>query len=366
MTGFDLPSGHLDLDFHSDWPLEDFLALGIRQNPRRGFLFVSKVLGKHLAVRPSIMAKTHADLAAMLPNHLARPLVCIGMAETATALGQGVFEAYAIQAEADQLLFLTTTRYPLAGIEKISFEEVHSHAPTHFLHLPPETVRLSLFSEAKTLLLVDDEISTGQTLRALALACQALMPRLEQVIILTLADFLGDSRQSRLANMPVPSRILALASGGFAFSQQSEWTAVLPKANGSGQHHAPPSSARIGALAEEDYQRVEQKLGDFWDKKQPLLILGSGEFQFLPFALAYTLEQRGFDVLYAASTRSPILNFGPIHQRIEFNDNYGEETPNYLYNLLDHYQRRIVMCFETPMLTPEMVPDGYGIEAMIL
>jgi Phosphoribosyl transferase/TRSP domain C terminus to PRTase_2 len=304
-----------------------------------------------LAVRPSVMAKTHLALAALLPHDLARPLVCIGMAETATALGQGVFEAFAAQAESAGLLFLTTTRYPLAGIEKISFEEVHSHAPTHFLHLPPDQIRREQFTEAKTLVLIDDEVSTGQTLRALANTCQALMPRLEQVILLTLADFLGENRQPLLASMPNASRIAALASGGFDFYPQPEWTAVLPKSGGNGQHHAPPSSARLGALPEEEYQRVEQQLANFWDKSQPL---------------AYALEQSGFDVLYAASTRSPILSFGPIHQRVEFLDNYGEQTPNYLYNLLDHYQRRIIMCFETVMLEPEMLPGGYGIETMML
>ena len=51
MPAYSLPYGtlHLDID-HADLPPDDLFALGARDNPRRAFLFVSKVLGKHIPV----------------------------------------------------------------------------------------------------------------------------------------------------------------------------------------------------------------------------------------------------------------------------------------------------------------------------
>ena len=52
MSAYSLPYGtlHLDID-HADLPPDDLFALGARDNPRRAFLFVSKVLGKHIRCR---------------------------------------------------------------------------------------------------------------------------------------------------------------------------------------------------------------------------------------------------------------------------------------------------------------------------
>src|SRR3546814_15177903 len=41
-----------------------------RRNPKRAFLFVSKVLGRHVPVRPSIMNASFHSLAAQIPEDL--------------------------------------------------------------------------------------------------------------------------------------------------------------------------------------------------------------------------------------------------------------------------------------------------------
>ena len=51
MTDYDLPNGRLTLTINrADLPPDELFALGARANPRRAFLFVSKVLGKHSPV----------------------------------------------------------------------------------------------------------------------------------------------------------------------------------------------------------------------------------------------------------------------------------------------------------------------------
>lgn len=42
---------------HPEWKLDDLLSFAERINPKRAFLFVSKVLGKHIPVAPSVMQK---------------------------------------------------------------------------------------------------------------------------------------------------------------------------------------------------------------------------------------------------------------------------------------------------------------------
>jgi len=93
-----IQAGRLKLTVrHEDLPVERCLTYATRQNPRRLYLFVSKVLGKHWPVRPSVMRDIHARLAAKIAA-LPGPLLVMGMAETATALGRGVAEEAAARA----------------------------------------------------------------------------------------------------------------------------------------------------------------------------------------------------------------------------------------------------------------------------
>ena len=105
-----IQAGCLTLTLHREhWPLEECLTVATRQNPRRLYLFVSKVLGKHWPVRPSVMRAVHRQLAAMIAD-LPGPLLVIGMAETATALGRGVAEEVTTLVGCDDVLYWQSTR----------------------------------------------------------------------------------------------------------------------------------------------------------------------------------------------------------------------------------------------------------------
>src|SRR5258707_14807308 len=87
-----LRCGTLTLDVEeAELPLEELCGFGTRRNRKRGFLFISKVLGKHIPVRPSRMQDIHRRMARKIVD-VPGPVVVIALAETATALGQGVFE----------------------------------------------------------------------------------------------------------------------------------------------------------------------------------------------------------------------------------------------------------------------------------
>ena len=85
----ELSTGTLDLFVDGDTDVDAFCDVAARANPRRGFLIVSRVLGRHLPARPADMRATMDGLAGRVGSDLPGPIVFLGMAETATALGQG-------------------------------------------------------------------------------------------------------------------------------------------------------------------------------------------------------------------------------------------------------------------------------------
>ena len=89
-----LSRGVLDLTYQADdFTLDELLDFAERINPKRAFLFVSKVLGRHIPVAPSRMRQAFSMLSDKLPNDLTEPVLVIGMAETAVGLSAGVHQS---------------------------------------------------------------------------------------------------------------------------------------------------------------------------------------------------------------------------------------------------------------------------------
>jgi Phosphoribosyl transferase/TRSP domain C terminus to PRTase_2 len=345
MRSLSLPSGVLSIQTRQDQDLlfDQLVLVGMRQNPKRGFLLISRILGKHLPVRPSLMLESYWQLAAQIPASRV-VTTFIAMAETATALGQGVFEAYA-ESNPGNLRFISSTRYSL-DFPRLTFEETHSHAPSHFIHLTPENQ--VHFASSKRLVLIDDEISTGQTLLRLARAFAKLAPNLTEIYLVSLTDFLGGSRETLLAEFPVRTFSIALLHAGLQFEPDLNWKVDLPSSLVPTPHVAPYSDARVGCQPQGFVRPDIQALAtEITARASAVQVLGTGEFQFEPFLLALALEKLGVNVYFRATTRSPILEYGVINERFEFLDNYGEGVKNYLYNGSAFKDLPIVACAET-------------------
>lgn len=341
---------------HEDLPIEHCLSYATRQNPRRFYLFVSKVLGKHWPVRPSIMHEIHVRLAAKIA-HLPGPVLVIGMAETATALGRGVAEEAAKHTERDDILYLQTTRHRLSRPLAFSFDESHSHAPDHVVYLPGPELQ-SLFRAARSLVLVDDEISTGRTLAELAGAYVRLNPRLERIALVSIVNWLDDPRRQELKqSLARPVSFPALVEGTFQFEPDPEF---LPPNLPMIDTDPHPEHDRIavdpalsGVLA--GRWRLATDPGFSWGTgrnhppDRPLALIGTGEYAYTPFRLALALEEAGYDVHFQSTTRSPILMGDAIASRCEFPDHCGDGIPNYLYNL--DPGRLPVILYEHPALS---------------
>ncbi|NJN47834.1 MAG: hypothetical protein HC808_16680 [Candidatus Competibacteraceae bacterium] len=70
------------------------------------------------------------------------------------------------------------------------------------------------------------------------------------------------------------------------------------------------------------------------------------------------MEQRGHDVLFQSTTRSPILEGEAIRHKLVFTDEHNEGIVNYIYNL--PRDRQVIAAYEHPDMAanhrfPELV-----------
>ncbi|HYI48600.1 MAG TPA: phosphoribosyltransferase domain-containing protein [Allosphingosinicella sp.] len=342
-----LPGGTLHLDIaRSLRPLDELCAFAVRRSARRSFLIVSKVLGRHLPARPSVMRAAARDLAALVPADPPGPMLVVGLAETAVCLGQSVHEELVRLGR--EAAFVHSTRqagdHPLLG----RFDEPHSHAASHLIYRP----RGVDLGAVRSLVLVDDEVSTGTTLANLSAALVAVLPGVERIALASLTDWSGGT--GWLSRLPRPARSVSLLAGSL------RWQAGPAPAE---SEPAPPAAHAFGTMPAPDFGRLGAA-GPFAQPDPPplapgtpLRIVGTGEFTYPPFLLAERLEQEGHDVVVQAASRSPVKIGGPIASALCFRDNYGAGVPNYLYNAAGGDGRRTIVCHETPpgSVDPELI-----------
>lgn len=366
VLAIELASGTLDLTVErAEIPIEQLCGFAARRSRKRGFVFVSKVLGKHYPVRPSMMDRVHALLAARIED-VDGPAVIMGLAETATGLGHGIYEHWLRRTRRDDLLFVQSTRYGLRRPLAMRFQESHSHATEHLLYTPEGPHNAQLFANARTLVVIDDELSTGQTLINLASAYRMINPGLREVCVVSITDWLHERRRELVAEqIGVPVRFHSLLAGSFTFEPNAAFDpGLIPSVDGNGGFKdlwLPTNHGRLGLRGELALDVESTARGLELEAGARLLILGSGEFLHPPFLLARHLEEQGWDVHYQSSTRSPLLVDHDIQSVLEFVDNYHDGIPNFLYNVTEGQYDRIVPCYETwPLPTEHSLPEIVG------
>ena len=387
-----LPRGTLDLTYQTNaataksnsgknesYQLEDLLGFAQRINPKRAFLFVSKVLGRHIPVAPSTMRSAFTDLANLVPEGLPEPILVIGMAETAVGLSAGVHQA--LQTRYPKALLLNSTRHAQHDENSIdtlltTFSEDHSHASQHLIYQSVDTVTQEQLLTSKTLIMVDDEASTGNTCVNVVTALRnAGLSQLEQVHLTTLVDWsLGqadsdDTIAKRLPNIdfhrhhllsgawkwtdaPNPEPITmpsvdTTAAGNQALGNTGNWGRfpTLSSTDGFASYLASFQTAFTHFSNQKDFNEALLP--------ERILVLGSNEFVWLPFLLAEWLEKNTrldsthHKVNFSALTRSPIALGGAITTMLSFGDNYGLGMTNFAYNVDPNEWDLIVLCVET-------------------
>ena len=316
-----------------------------RRNPKRAFLFVSRVLGRHIPARPSLMADSFNALAAQIPADLPGPVLVIGMAETAVGLGGGVHRA--LSQTRDDSVYLVSTRHPTGSELFARFEEEHSHASSHLLHLPQDPKTRELMLTARSLVLVDDEASTGNTFINLSNAlAEAGLSNIERLVTVTLTDWSQDAVRKELGQHVTS---VSLLDGRYTFDEDP--TADLPEmpevgsvAQGDWPLDANRDWGRMGVREHLDTLATDLEV----TPGERILVVGTSEFVWRPFLLAERLEKAGADVHFSSTSRSPIALGHAIDHALSFSDNYGLGIPNFLYNVAPGQFDRVLICSETP------------------
>jgi len=321
-----LAAGRLDISVtKAERPLDDLLAFASRVNEKRGFLFVSKILGKHWPVKPSQMRASYSELADFIGAGSSTYVV--GLAETATGLGAGVADSLS-RIQTSPVFYQHTTRCQMDRPLWLSLDEAHSHAVDHLFYQPQDEL-LEAIEKVGRLVLVDDEISTGRTLKLLA---ERLLPKLaavKEVVIVALVSWLDEETRLSFDQFPVPVRFVTLLDGSFEFHPDSEYQATLP---------AEVDRELSTSVVRDDLGRLGLKmpyrgaLPQCQQEDKPLTVVGDGEHLYLPFLLAEAEEQRGRDVVFQSTTRSPIALGTAIESKLSFPVD-ARAVRHYLYNV---------------------------------
>ena len=343
MVEIELQRGVLSLqpNDNSHWKWQDLLGFAERINPKRAFLFVSKVLGRHIPVSPHIMRHAFTDLAKLVPGDLPEPVLVIGMAETAVGLGAGVHQV--LQQRYPEAIYVTTTRHPVHGAPLLArFLEEHSHAQDQLLYGSPDAELQQQILNSKSIVLVDDEASTGKTFVNLIHALQqAGLNQISHVVTATLADW---SSGIHIADLNCQS--VALMTGKWQWRDAEHPIQInMPKVDtvafGAFDTLAQPTWGRLPIQDSGAHIRLAVQ------PDERILILGSGEYVWSSFLLAEYLQQQGADVKFSAITRSPIAVGHAIQSALAFSDNYGLGIQNFVYNINPQHYDRVLITVET-------------------
>lgn len=341
-----IPGGRLHLWMECETiPLPEALGFAARRNPRRRFLFVSRLLGRHLPARPAQIRGAAAALAAQIQGaDLASPILFIGMAETATTLGQAVYREWIHMG--GRGLYLDTTRRRTGAPVAFEFNEAHSHAPGHLVHLPgagddPEGV----FHRARSLVIVDDEVTTGLTAAQLLAAYETWLGRPVGGHLAVLVHW----RDPTAPNPPL--QVHSLLAGRFEYEQSTgEMDLQVPPAPDILREVLAPRGTRHGVVSPGKRPPVVVRPGS-------TLVIGGGEHGFIPLQVAEALEAAGGEAYVQATTRSPVLPGGAIGHVRAFPAISGEGYTEYLYNVPgDHQYDRVLLCREDRSPLPEDHP----------
>lgn len=208
---------------------EELFGVAERINPKRKYLFVSKVLGRHIPVEidDPAMNLAYKSLAAGLEQSFHQQqmserdkILFISMAETATQMGLQIAEQ---MSENWNINIMHSTRSP--NVDSITdpvfctFDEGHSHATQHYLHTPAT-------KECHTLVLIDDEFSTGNMLYNAVKNLIKAGLTFKHLITVSILDWRSNHGKLKqlatdLLGYNVTEKAICLYAGTFGFDEKS-------------------------------------------------------------------------------------------------------------------------------------------------
>lgn len=319
------------------------------RNAKRAYLLVNPLQAKHMPVSPTEALAMMRTLGAGLRQEFPGARLVLGFAETATALGAAVASRLG-----PDCAFLTTTREAGEGPGWVRFLEEHSHAAEQKLWGGDLD---ALLQETDTVLFVDDEISTGKTLRNMVAQLTRRWPALGEktLVAASLLNRVTPEQEEALVDAGITCRCLVRLPQEDHTAQVADWTVTeappaVPQNLSFRQETLPGEglldprkTLRIGAYDRSCQAVAEAMLSHTLGPVETLgktLVLGTEECMYPALRLGERLERLGAEVYCHATTRSPIglcdAPGYPIRSGWKLPSFYEEERTTYVYNLKEY------------------------------
>lgn len=319
------------------------------RNAKRAYLLVNPLQAKHMPVSPTEALTMMRTLGEGLRQEFPGARLVLGFAETATALGAAVASRLG-----PDCAFLTTTREAGEGPGWVRFLEEHSHAAEQKLWGGDLD---ALLQKTDTVLFVDDEISTGKTLRNMVAQLTRRWPALGEktLVAASLLNRVTPEQEEALVDAGITCRCLVRLPQEDHTAQVADWTVTeappaVPQNLSFRQETLPGEglldprkTLRIGAYDSSCQAVAEAMLSCALGPVETLgktLVLGTEECMYPALRLGERLERLGAEVCCHATTRSPIglcdAPGYPIRSGWKLPSFYEEERTTYVYNLREY------------------------------
>lgn len=360
----------------------DWFVVGKRINKKRSFLFISKRLGKHLENNSSKILHGAMLLSRRLNEVFVKAddnfdwelgeeqfvnkyfndfynnknkMVFIGFAETATGIGQSVFDRF------DNSLYFHTTREDVEGEKSLlNFEEEHSHATSHRCY-----VEEGYLKNDYPVVLVDDEVSTGNTSLNIIKDIHSKFPRKEYVVV-SILNWMNDDELEGYKKFEkennVKIHLVYLFKGKIDRTYQENLgenkifdTTIDVKNNVKVSildnfirvsDKYIKETGRFGMTSKEQHDWKIELKNIVKNEGKETLVIGNGELMYIPIVYSYLLG----DKKVKTTTRSPIFanneESNVIKTAYKFDSLDGDSVPYYIYNLSEKIYDKYVLMLE--------------------
>lgn len=310
-------------------------------NPKRSYLVVNRLQGKHIPVEPQRAFALFDALADQVKSAFGQEaLLLAGFAETATAIGARL----AVRLGA---AYIQTTREQIPGAEYLLFLESHSHAAEQRL---VKNGLEEILCGVSRVVFVEDEVTTGNTILHIVDILEKEYPGMVKFAVASLLNGMDVEAEEQYRSRQIDILYLvktdhrsyaktAALYAGDGWYQPADCTACQPEERHTLHAYLNARKCVLGAAyakACESLWTQVKAIAETGGGKR-ILVLGTEEFMYPALYVADCLERCGNTVKCHATTRSPIAVSSeedyPVHCRYELESLYEKGRRTFVYDL---------------------------------
>lgn len=338
------------------YSIDELVRVARRDNNRiRPYLYVNPKQGKHIPTDPKDFMSICKSLASKVNiQYPTDRLYVIGFAETATGIASGVSRFL------DNVVYYqNTTREKKEDAEYLHFTESHSHATDQMLRSTEIEERIKSIDR---ILIIDDEVTTGNTIQKLVNTIRCKYNTKNQFTIVSVLNSMPNERIKALGKEGIDC--IFLLDLPYEYKKDQIKEIVFDDNNNTVAYSDEDNTidtivfdsvvnvrfiSDFKSYDSETAKFTEYMIGFLKDRHyNNALVLGTEEFMYPTCYFGEELLKRGIvdSVKVQATTRSPIIASEekgyPLFHRYQIRSPYDENRITYIYNL-KQYEKVFIM-----------------------